>query len=257
MKKILLIFLAVLLVLGVACDAKEDAPVSDTVTVEVTEEEKVMLAPKAEQEYEPMPDAELPLIQRLPGEWYAGHDGLVLSLDLSEDGTYKLRVPGKEDVSGTWALTDGLVVLDGKEADAIIPLNGFLRWDNADLLFSREKPVTYEPAEINTKAQTGDFDGYWKSHFVSVGDGTMLSSAFGENTDIYVEGTRVALGGKLFGDTIVDMELSDGTLKYLQGGVTVTLAMQQDGWLRMTMDGSDPVTIYLIPAYTSLGKTAG
>ena len=239
MKKYLLILLAALVLFTTACGSNKTA--GDNVSAEIEEET-----------YELMPEEELPLALRLPGDWYAGYGGLVLNLRLSEDGSYTLRIPGQDDKTGTWALSEGYLVLDGNEDDAIMPMNGRLCWQSTNLVLSREAPDTYVPAGINTQAQLGDMDGYWMSHFVAVGDGTMLSSELGENTDIYIKGSRVALGGPLFGDIIVDADFNGGVLTYEAEGISVTLGLQDDGLLRMTMTGSEPVTVYLMPEESAI-----
>lgn len=233
MKKIFLILLAVSLLMlsGCACSREK---------TQVPEEPV----------YETVPESELPLDMRLPGDWYASHDGLVLTLSLADDGAYTLSIPGQPLRNGKWTIEDSELVLSGEKNGTLLPVAGILRWEAENLLFRREMPETYQPAEIYADAMSGDFDGYWKSHYIAVGDGTMFASALGEKTDVYIEGTRVALGGPLFGDVIVDMELKDGTLVYTAEGVSVTLALQQDGFLRLVMDSDETVILYLLPAIT-------
>lgn len=268
MKKLLLILLAALLLLSAGCGKQEAAAPEDAAAPEAS-------AAPEEPVYEPLPEAQTPLMERLPGEWYAGYQGLVLTLTLSEDGSYAFRVPGvplsalpvipteqgdggsekdsppasrNDAIVGAWALEDGLVALDGGAGGTLLPVDGVLLWTGADMLFTREMPEVYAPAEINAKTQPGDLDGYWKSHFVAVGEGTVLASALGETTDIYIERERVALGGPLFGDVIVDAVMKDGVLTYEAEGVAVSLALQQDGFLRLNVEGENPVTVYLLPA---------
>ena len=236
MKKLLVILLAMALLVFVGC-ASENASGAE--------------GPDSSEEpvYETVPFEELPLMQRLPGDWYAEYEGLLITLSFTEDGAWTLRFPGRETQSGSWALADGRLTLDGIADGTLFPVGSTLRWDSAGLLFEREKPEIYEPAALRTGIRAGDLDGYWKSRFVAVGGGTMRSSALGENTDIYIQGTRAALGGPLFGDVIVDTELKDGALTYAAEGVTVQLALQEDGFLRLTMSsGEEPVTLYLFPA---------
>lgn len=239
MKKILVIALSALLLLAVGCTEQKSAK----------EPEYVSLPAVEAQEYEPLPASALPLDQRVLGDWFATRDGLAMTLALAEDGSYSLSVPGEEPHQGTWALEGGRIVLDGDGASTLLPLDDVLSWKSAGLVFRREAAATYAPAEIVAGAKEGDFDGYWKSHFVAVGEGTMLSSALGETTDVFVQGTRVALGGPIFGDVIVDMQLKDGALVYSAEGITVTLALQQDGLMRLTANAGQPMTLYLMSAY--------
>ena len=235
MKKLLVILLAMALMVFVGC-ASENASGAEG-------------QPGGEPVYETVPFAELPLMQRLPGDWYAEYEGLLITLSFTEDGAWTLRFPGRETQSGSWALTDGRITLEGGAEETLLPAGDTLRWESAGLFLTRERPEVYEPAAIRAGIQAGDLDGYWTSRFVAVGEGTMRSSALGENTDVYIQGTRAALGGPLFGDVIMDTELKDGALTCSDEGVTVQLALQEDGFLRLTMTSGDaPVTLYLYPA---------
>ena len=234
MKKLSVVLLAMALLILVGC-------ASGTASGKAEEAEEPI--------YETIPFAELPLMERLPGDWYAEYEGLLITLSFTEDGAWTLRFPGRETQSGSWALTDGRITLEGGAEETLLPAGDMLRWDSAGLFLTREKPEVYEPAAIRTGIRAGDLDGYWTSRFVAVGEGTMRSSALGENTDVYIQGTRAALGGPLFGDVIVDTELKDGALTCSAEGVTVQLALQEDGFLRLTMTSGDaPVTLYLYPA---------
>ncbi|MBQ9322765.1 MAG: hypothetical protein IJR81_00840, partial [Clostridia bacterium] len=104
------------------------------------------------------------------------------------------------------------------------------------------------PAEPLADAQTGSFDGFWKAHFVAVGNGVMLAQALAEDAFVYIEGTNVALGGQRFGDMIRVFTPADGALTLTEGESTISLQLQQDGFLRLTVAGPEPVTIYLMPA---------
>ena len=233
MKKLLLILLAALLLLSYSCAAFAQAD-----TEEIVEDETL----------EPMPESFYPLERRILGDWYADFEGLALTLSLSEDGGYALFVPGQAAMEGVWALLDGYVTLDDGEGGTLLPVDGVLYWAGPELLFTRDLPETYVPAEAVSDTQAGDFDGYWKSQFIAVGDGTLFASAIGDKTDVYIDGTSVALGGPLFGDVLVGMELRDGTLCDEAGNVSVTLTLQQDGLLRLSLSGEKALTLYLFPA---------
>lgn len=233
MKKLLLILLAALLLLSYGCAAFAEADLE-----EIVEDETL----------EPMPESFYPLERRILGDWYADFEGLALTLSLSEDGGYALLVPGQAAMEGVWELLDGYVTLDDGEGGKLLPVDGVLYWGGPEVLFTRDLPETYVPAEIVSDAQAGDFDGYWKSQFIAVGEGTLLASAVGDKTDVYIDGTSVALGGPLFGDVLVGMELRDGALYYAAGNVSVTLLLQRDGLLRLTLSGEKTLTLYLHPA---------
>ena len=203
--------------------------------------------PKPEEpEYEPLPDEYKPLAERVIGDWFADEMGLLISLTLSEDGAYVLSVPGAEPQKGQWEARDGQLFLDGSEEAAITPVNDALRFDALDLLFTREKPVTYVPADLLSDAKEGSFNGYWKAQYVAVGDGTILAESLGEDAKLYIDGLKAALGGQRFGNVIRDFTLENGTLTLTEGDMTLALALQSDGFLRLTIAGNDPVTIYLM-----------
>ena len=177
-----------------------------------------------EPEYEPLPEEELlPLELRVLGDWYAEANGLLLSLNLAGDGTYTLD--GPDTHTGVWALVNGDLCLDGEAEPTFTPIGQSLRMENMGLFFDREQPLTYAPAEPLADAQTGSFDGFWKAHFVAVGNGVMLAQALAEDAFVFIEGTNVALGGQRFGDVIRVFSPADGAL---------TLP--------------EPATLYLMPA---------
>ena len=165
---------------------------------------------------------------------------LVIALSLAEDG-YTLTVPGTDPQAGQWEERDGMVVLDGDEGSALLILDDVLRMDALDLLFGREKPLTYVPADILADAPEGALDGLWRAQFVAVGEGTMLAEAAEEDAFVYIEGANVALGGTRFGNVIRVFTPDAGALTLPEEGVT--LQLQQDGFLRMTL--ADAV-IYLM-----------
>ena len=198
-----------------------------------------------EPELEPLPDAFLPLERRVLGDWYGDYAGLVFSLSLAEDLNYAAVFPGAEPKTGQWALTDGYIVLDENERDSLLPLSGGLLW--GDLLLTREKPEAYVPAEVLADAEEGAFDGFWKSQYVVVGEGVLYAAALGEDAYVYIEGTRVALGGSRFGNVIRTFRYEDGALVLDEEGLTVRIELQQDGLLRLTDGGEAPLTICLQP----------
>ena len=164
----------------------------------------------------------------------------MIALSLTEDG-YTLSIPGTDPQAGQWEEKDGMVVLDGDEGSALLILDDVLRMDALDLLFGREKPLTYVPADILADAPEGALDGLWRAQFVAVGEGTMLAEAAEEDAFVYIEGANVALGGTRFGNVIRVFTPDAGALTLPEEGVT--LQLQQDGFLRMTL--ADAV-IYLM-----------
>ena len=284
MKKWFLILLAALLLLAVACKAPEDpsaAPETDTQAQapgtdapvpggdattapepttatpapETTPEPEATPAPEAtpeptmppppeEPEYDPLPEELLPLNERVLGEWYADAAGLIVTLALTEDG-YTISVPGIDAKNGKWEAKDGVIVLDGDEENPLLPIGDVIRSDAPDLLFTREQPIAYVPADVIADAKDGAFDGFFKAQFVAVGSGTILAAAVGEDAFVYIEGTNVALGGTRFGNVIKVFTAAPGALTLAEDGLNVKLELLQDGLLQMTLPDA---VIYLMPA---------
>ncbi|MBR5009207.1 MAG: hypothetical protein IKY06_01070 [Clostridia bacterium] len=225
-------------------------------------EEVIVPEPDMESyEYYEMP---VPLEQAIQGEWYASFQGLIVKLTL-DDGAYTLEFPGTgKGSSGAWEIKDGMLYLEGNDAP-LMPLDSALIWSAANLVFSREQPVTYTPAEVYADAQAETFNGFWRAHFTQVGGArntskrpavrsvqaggsVILSSAVGDDTALYLENGKAALAGTLFGRQIAEFSLTDGALTAKVDGAKVTLQLQQDGFMRLTYEkGGEAKVIYLMP----------
>ncbi len=197
-------------------------------------------------EYEPLPEAFWPLSQQVPGDWFADFFGLEIRLILGEEGAYALFVPGSEPLSGVWEVRDGLLIMDGDEDSPVLFLNDTLRMEEPDLLFTRERPLVYTPAEPLLNASASAYDGFWKVQFVAVGEGTVLAAALGENTELYIEGTKLAVNGTLLGLRQFETAFADGALTFATDRGIVALQLLQDGFLRLTLFGEAPATLYLM-----------
>lgn len=201
-----------------------------------------------EPEYEMLPEEYMTPDQRIVGEWYTAYSGLVVTLCLSEDGSYTISDPVSDTVMGKWTLENGLLVLDGNTETPLLVRSNALHQEDAGILFTRRQPETYVPAGVYTGAIPGDLDGYWKTKLVSAGSGTILASVLEENTEVYIEGSNIALGGDRFGQIIRTGTFDNGALILDEGGAKLTLQLQLDGFLRLTIEGKDAATLYLMPA---------
>ena len=180
------------------------------------------------------------------GTWYSSFSGIPVRLKLSEDGSYISDAPGAEPVTGTWEERDGNIFLDGSKTPELTMQDDKLLWNDMAAFFTREEQAVYTPAEILDDFDPDLFRRYWKAFCVDVDGTACLASALNDTTDLYVEGSSMILGGPLFGDLPVNGESTDGALVCIAEGITVTLRMQQDGFLRMTVDtGEETMTWYL------------
>ena len=180
------------------------------------------------------------------GIWYSTTSGIPVRLTLSEDGSYTSAAPGTDPVTGTWEERNGDIFLDGSETPEFTVQDDRLLWNDMAAFLTREEQVVYTPAETFADFDPALFRGYWKALYVDVDGIACLASALNDTTDLYVEGNSMILGGPLFGDLPVKAESADGALTCTAEGITVTLRMQQDSFLRMTVDtGEETLTWYL------------
>ena len=214
------------------------------------------------------------------GDWYSSLNGVPLRLTLNADGTWECALPAAFDdaAAGAWTMDDGFVRLDNGAALCFVNAD-VLSWAQSSLSFTREPCAGYHPAELLPGASPAMLAGYWKCAFLDVGGIAVPAEAVHENTDLYIESGAasdgsedilvtdgadgavsidispadidsalpVALGGPRFGDVFWIFDFEDGALSADVNGQTVTLALQQDGYLRLTLDGEVPATLYLLP----------
>ncbi len=268
MKKLWLVLLLCVLLTTVSCGKKNKKNESDvTPTPSPTATEAVTPSPTPSPE--PTPTEAPVSLDAYYGAWYADRAGVTLTLQLNEDGSYTLSSAFSATPlgSGRWRLTAPYLYLgedgsdgegsdkDGSEKDGDrleVLSETRLRWSAADVVFTREKTVVYAPAELEDSVALEFFAGYWKSSYVALNDSTVSASVAGDNTDIFIDGSRVALGGDLFHDAIVDMKFENGQLSWSGDGLSVTIGAQTDGLLRVTLtvnagDGSQAIVLYLAP----------
>ena len=212
-------------------------------------------------EYYEMP---VPLEQSVLGNWYASLQGLAIKLTL-DGAAYTLEFPGSDvNKTGVWEIKDGMLYLEGNDAP-LMPLDEALIWSAVNLVFRREAPAVYKPAEAYKEASAEAYNGYWNAHFtqiggardtskrpavrsVQAGGSVILSSAIGDDTALYIENGKAALAGQLFGRQIAEFTLTDGALTAKVEGGKVTLQLQTDGFLPLTYEkGSEARVIYLMP----------
>ena len=260
MKKLLAVLLVLTLLLALAAcgeetpaPAREDEPgAADSAPApEAAPEEKPGEgAPAALLEPVQVPMLEEPLLSaeaRVPGDWYALHQGAILLLHIAEDGAYTLSFPGSdlEESRGTWTVESNQLFLDGGETEPLLVLDDSLLWESARMSFTREMPQTYVPAEEFYDLQPGDLDGLWKCRFLGVGGLTVTAESMSDDTVLYIEGENVALAGSFFGNVPLVFAFEDGAMVASLGegdaAVALTLRLQQDGVLRLTLETGEAV----------------
>ena len=247
MKKRIMILISVMLVCVLSVGVAGYAATEDNKSTEETSEKPESLA---------APVAGYDLL----GEWYCAHDGVPVCLELKEDGIYTLTIAGKES-EGTWEYKEGNIVLDGN-ADASMPVikNERIMWIEAGEIFKREEVKAWEPAPVaEENVEITYFDGYWVSQYVEYEGQRLPSNVIGDNSELYIDGGRVAMGGSLFGDLICDFTYEDAALSYENSAARVVLQLLEDYSLRCTVTGEDAeLIIYMtyedftsLPIFTS------
>lgn len=195
---------------------------------------------------EPLPSAE----ERLSGEWYTQQYGMIITMTLDAGGEYSISLAASQQktAEGTWVLKDGSIFLDGDEEADLNVIDDQLLWIDSGLVFSRERPQVYSPGEA-VRAEEGDLDGYWKVKYVKVSDSYVSAEILDDNTDVYIEGNNVALGGAIFGDALAEFTFEDGRLLLVNGEgentMTIEIELLGDGNMRLTAASEDPVVLIL------------
>ena len=143
--------------------------------------------------------------------------------------------------------------MDSEEQPSIYILGEELFWSTPGIYLSKEEQESYTPAPPLEALKAGDLDGYWKSVYVDMDGAVVYADSVGDDTDIYIEGTQVALGGAMFGDVIMDFTLQENALILSEGegdkAVKVTIQMQEDTLMRVTLEASgEKIVIILEPS---------
>ena len=267
MKKLLAILLAFVLLLALAaCGAAEtpadgtpdaetpvaetpadgtDAPGDPTEAPETPSAEAGVPDDPDDESADPEPD--------LTGLWYCSFGAVDLCLELEAGGAYTVTLPHDPEgtVTGTWEERDGFLYLDGDETAPLSTYGTLLSWPAAGVFLSRDEPAPlYVPAATLETLPEGILDGYWVAAFLEL-DGEVFSvEDLNEQMDLYVEGSRAALGGPVFGDQIVDLEVLENGLSFSGEGFRVDMSLQADGFLRLSMEanGEGALVYYLYNA---------
>ena len=188
----------------------------------------------------------------ITGDWFGNLNGIPVKITLGADGIYAVSIPGDEPETGTWEEQDGYIYLNGSETPEYCVIGDKLFLNELLTFFSREQQDIYTPAAPTAEISTEAWRGYWICAYVDVDATAYPASLLNDKTDLYLEGTSAILGGPVLCDIQVEMESADGALVCTAEGITVTLRMQQDNFLRMTMDtGEETMTWYLRAAGTA------
>ena len=180
------------------------------------------------------------------GDWYAVWKDITLQLTLQADGAYSLRVLGTEKaLSGAWAEEDGFITLTGDFPCVLSYDETVLRQAEMSLFFYREPLGGYAPAEVRTDLDASAFNGCWYSRYVLVENAALPAAWAGQDVRMYIEETTAAITGTGFDDEVIPFDYENGVLTAHAEGRDITLQLQQDFALRMTIleDGKETTLV--------------
>ena len=168
----------------------------------------------------------------ITGEWYASLAGVTMVMNLAEDGTAEMSMPGTENVAaGTWVLDGDKITVtiedspaEGTYADGKITLGD----EDMTMVFTREMPQGIQIAEVNPAAAAEDFDGTWNIVYIGY-NGTVVDAA--------AAGQQLSLA-QVFGTNALPLTFADGALSMSvalgETSYGLKLEMLEDGMLALT-----------------------
>lgn len=199
----------------------------------------------------------------MAGEWYTNFSGVTMVLNLGDDGSAQLSMPGTENTAaGTWAL-DGekfTLTLDDSPAEGTY-VDGTITLSEGDMsmVFTREKTEGIKVADVNPAAAAEDFEGTWDIAYVGYNGLIIDPSTTGqEMPGLVVENGAMKFTGnssmsQAFGTNAIPLTFADGALGMsVSMGETsygLKLEMLEDGMLALTANmGPTEVYMYFVKA---------
>ena len=175
--------------------------------------------------------------------------GMQVTMALAEDNTVVLQMTGEEDATGTWAITDGLVVVSANETDRIFTLaDGKLsaEQDGMRMVLGREKAggEALIIAPIRTEATLSDFNGIWNAFYADYQGAQLPIEIFGIEVALTIENgvvnaTLPEENIRLTGDVLAGVLTATGAGEEEgSDGVSMSLNLHEDGILSCAFDES-------------------
>ena len=197
----------------------------------------------------------------ITGEWYASMSGMSMILNLAEDGTAEMSIPGYESTgAGTWVLDGEKITItieddpaEGTYADGKITLAD----GDMTMEFTREKVEGIQLAGVDSSAAAEAFEGTWSIVYVGYSGAIVDASVAGQQLPgLVVENGAMKFTGEssmsqLFGDNALPLTYADGALSMsLSFGETsygIKLEMLEDGMLALTLNaGGTNANMYFV-----------
>ena len=105
----------------------------------------------------------------------------------------------------------------------------------------------YTPGELLLDAPLEDYAGCWKAQYAAADGAAVPADDPGMSSALYIEGTQAALVGGPFADTVLPLTYGEGRLSATLDGAVLTLQLQADGFLRLTVAADEPLVLYCRP----------
>ena len=198
------------------------------------------------------------------GDWYGMMYGMSIHMTLNEDGSYGMEITGAdtEATEGTWEAVDGAIIMDGDDTTPFSFDGETLKATSGDeeVVFTREAPEVYVPAEAVQAQSEADFAGSWKATYISMDGMTLpvesmqnMGELEGDITAV-IEGTTLTMDGFVFNQDAFEMTFADGVLEVSATAESgdfagVTAQLLEDGTMALNLTMlDDALAFYMVKA---------
>ena len=201
----------------------------------------------------------------MTGDWFADMFGQLAILTIADDATYSMEVMG-DSAEGVWVLEGETLYLDkGTDVETALAYDADACTLSVDLgdemmiVFGREMPVFFTPAEARTDATVEEYAGSWAAAYVDFFGMLAPVEAAGMDMTLTIEGTTATMSLLALSDepdvATIEGAFADGVLTLtipaeseLEQDAVFTLKLLADGSMSCEFSVMDmPVFFYLNP----------
>ena len=201
------------------------------------------------------------------GDWFTDLEGITLQITLNEDGTYTTTVLGEVSEPGEWAMEDGDIYLDGDKSSPLFFIDGKLVSPDDGMVFTQEAPEQFVPAPLMENSFPLFFEGHWTCLYLEVEEMLIPADWLNEDTELWIEreddtaeqigedevsitfgDALVVTRGQIFGETVQRFVWEENVyvLRLQDGSGTITLAMLEDGMMKLSLETEvETLNLYL------------
>lgn len=157
------------------------------------------------------------------GTWYAGMAGVIITLNVSADGTLSMDVAGMDSNEGVWEIDGSTFYINrGQEDETVLDItaDGSLADPSGYLTFGREPIEAVVLPEIVPAADASVFNGTWNASIISAYGMTLsIEEAFAEGLG--------SLFGLEEGEQALTMVIDNGAVSF-SGSETMEMNFAED-----------------------------